>query len=530
MGFTRDKLIGSGTYGVIHSGEIEYIDGRKERGASKQIFRTNNISGIGILREIQILQTCSSRCIHIPKILGVFFEDYTRKDIGTNEKKRESATFVTELLEFDGSAIFGMKNYDINTMVDMTSQLISGVSYMHSKVITHRDLKPSNILISFDPVTNKPLLKLCDFGFSQFLINSAYSTPGTNSPWYRAPEICWGIPKYGAASDVWAVGATIFEMLTGKVFTESASIDNSELFREIVNRNPNKWTEEIHSLYLRSTDYIIKVSGSIVPISLPSGTPLMDRFKESRYYKENDHHIWVKFEEMLNKCFNYNYGRRISCWELLHDSLFDPVKDQTKVIIDEIKKDRVNEIIEFNIPDDVNLKKVAFFERFIQRSPRFALRQLFHAVDLTNKILDHPEFKMERANVEKICAFSTYFFHKFFATLTIPEDVRNFFNEIKSLGDLTNSANFGKLDEWIYNFELKIIRVLFSNFKIYRSGLFEMPDDYGQTLSTSQMRTIFLEFIKVNSWKNNTYRYMYRQLYNKCIDSTYIFKLKTNGR
>lgn len=521
MVFTKEKEIGRGTYGVIHSGEIEYLDGKKERGASKQIFRNYKISGFSnVMRELQTLQSCSSKCIHFPKILGVFFEDYTRKSLDENAIVRESVSFVTELLEYNGSQVFGIINYNIHDIIDMSSQLISGIAHMHSKKITHRDLKPSNILISFD--TGKPLLKICDFGFSQYLINSSHSTPGTNSPWYRAVEICWGNPKYGAASDVWAVGATIYEMMVGSVFTKSSKIDDPHLFYEILEKNPNQWTETIHSFYLRYSNRPIKINKSLNPVTLPPGQDLFARFKKSKYYNKNDYQTWKKFENILKKCFEYNYRKRISCWELLNDNVFDPVREKIEIIVNEIKKPRVNQIVKISLTQEINDRKVIFYENFLRKCEKFPLRQLFHAVDLTNKILNHEEFREEAQNVEKICAVSIYFFHKFFCTLSCPENMSHFFNDIESI---TNQEEHYILDEWIYHFELKMIKVLYPNFRFYECGIFEMPDDYGQILSHSDIKILFVNFLRVIDWDQKTYRYMYRELYNTHIDSNFEFKL-----
>lgn len=523
MSFIKEKEIGRGTYGVIHAGSIEYSDGKKERGASKQIFRNYNICGISnVLREIQILQTCSSKCSYFPKILRVFFEDYTRKSLDENVLKHESVTFVTELLEYNGSKVFGIHNYDINDIIDMSSQLICGIAFMHSRVITHRDLKPSNILVSFNHETGKPLLKICDFGFSQYLINSSNSTPGTNSPWYRAVEICWGNPKYGAASDVWAVGTVIYEMLSGKIFTKSKKIDDQNLFYEILSKNPNQWTENIHNFYLKHSNRPIKINGSLNPTTLQPGEPLINRFKRSKYFNKKDIHIWKKFEDLLKKCFEYNYKKRISCWELLSNSVFDSVREQIEITVDEIKKPRFNEIIKISLTEEVNNRKILFYQNFMEKCKKFPLRQLFHSVDLTNKILIHEEFTVESENVEKVCASCIYFFHKFFSTLSYPESMNHFFNDIETI---SNNEEYYILDEWIHNFELKMIRYIFPDFKIYKSGIFEMPDDYGMVLSNSDIKILFDNFLRISNWDSNTYRSMYRQLYNTNIDPNFEFKL-----
>lgn len=524
MGFTKDKKIGEGTYGVIFSGDIRYSDGRTERGAIKNIRRTNNVSGVETLREIQILHICSGKCKYIPRILGVFFEDYKRKSIDTRTSKDVSTSFVTELMDSSAVNVFGFRNYNIDTMIDMASQILSGIAYMHSKIITHRDIKPANILISFDNLTNKPLVKICDFGFSQYLVNSADSTPETNTPWYRAPEICWNNPKYGVSSDVWAVGVTLYEMLTGELFIKTEKIDEADLFNAILVKNPNQWTSEIHDLYIRKSNLVIKINDSITPCTLPPGPSLMENFRRSRYYKQVDHQKWIEFDNLLKSMFDYNYNSRITCYQALNLPLFNPVREQINEIMVEINKKRVMEIININIPSEINRRKADYFKNFMIRAPRYHLRQIFHAVDLANKILGHPEFTEESKEVEKVCAECLYFFHKFFSILVHPEDISCFFGNFGNIKtDEEARERYYRVDEWIYKFELKIIRTLFPGFKFFRPGVYEMADEYSQSLTIEQQKMFLFDYVEIDQWHNKTYRYMYREFYLKHVDRNYIF-------
>lgn len=533
MGFTREKEIGRGTYGIVHAGEIKYSNGKTERGACKQTFHKVSISGLSILREIQILQSCSNKCKYVPKLLGVFFEDYYRKPLDESIVKRENVTFVTELLDFNGSQIFGLRDYDMRTMIDIACQIFIAVAYMHGAIITHRDIKPSNLLLKFDPLNGKPLVKVCDFGLAQYLTISAASTPDTNTPNYRPPEICWGNKKYGDTSDCWAAGATVFEMLTGESFICHEKPTSTNLFYEMLKKNPNQWTAAIHAKYLNNTDTPIKINDSLEPQTLPPGESLMQRFLRSRYYKHSDHAEWVKFESILRKCFSYDYSNRISCWSILEDSLFDPFRQQISEVTIEMLKPKVNEIVNFKIDDEVNARKEAFFKKFITDSPRFQLRPIFHAVDLANKILSHSLFVDESVFVERVCASCIYFFHKYFSSLLLPEKMKPFFTGVPKISDQTqvytstkwDDEEFYLMDEWIYTLELKILKVLYPSFKIYRPGLYEIPDEYKQIIDKHTMRIILVEFIKLSSSSGISYRAMYRNLYNKHIDPNYKFKL-----
>lgn len=535
MVFTRDKEIGRGTYGIVYSGKIEYTNGKKENGACKQTFHTVSISGLSILREIQMLQTCSNKCIHMPKLLGVFFEEYYRKPLDSKIVKRENVTFVTELLDFNGSQIFGIREYDMRTMIDITSQIFTGIAFMHGEVITHRDIKPSNLLLKFDPSTGKPTVKLCDYGLAQYLTISTGSTPDTNTPFYRAPEVCWNVNKYGDTSDVWAAAATVFEMLTGENFIYTPTTSSDVIFYEILRRNPNSWHENIHRKYIANTNTPIKVNGTMDLQTLPPGENLLQRLMRSKYYKQADHAEWVKFESILKRCFTYDYSNRISCWKILDESLFDPFREQITSVTRKMLNPKVNEIININIEEGLNARKEEFFRKFVTNSPKFKLRPIFHAVDLTNKILSNPEFAEESQHVERVAAAAIYFYHKFFNSLTLPEKMQDFFTGVPKISDQTQiyqtnvweDEEYYKMDEWIYMLDLKILKILFPSFKIYRAGLFEIPDEYEQTLSKQNLKIILMEFIKISSWSNGSYRGMYRNLYKTHIDPTYVFKLKS---
>ena len=88
-----------------------------------------------------------------------------------------------------------------------TRQILSGLKFLHDHGILHRDIKPRNILVD-----HKGVLKLTDFGLSRHIESMADRTKMCGTPRYMAPECPSG--KFSFGSDIWAVGATLTELVS----------------------------------------------------------------------------------------------------------------------------------------------------------------------------------------------------------------------------------------------------------------------------------------------------------------------------
>lgn len=113
-------------------------------------------------------------------------------------------------------------------------------------IVMHRDIKPGNILFH-DGVT-----KIADFGFAKFIEmerknqKAQHTTLGT--PFYMSPEILME-RAYSAKCDIWSMGIVFYEMLTGRVPFETASI--YELIRKVKQERvefPNHVSKECQDL------------------------------------------------------------------------------------------------------------------------------------------------------------------------------------------------------------------------------------------------------------------------------------------
>jgi eukaryotic-like serine/threonine-protein kinase len=111
----------------------------------------------------------------------------------------------------------------------LTRQILEGVGHAHAQGLVHRDLKPENVMLTLagQPGVEYELVKLLDFGLVKLLGDELGSERLTRTgmifgtPAYMAPEQALG-RAVDARADLYALGAMLFEMLTGRRPFEAA--------------------------------------------------------------------------------------------------------------------------------------------------------------------------------------------------------------------------------------------------------------------------------------------------------------------
>ncbi len=118
---------------------------------------------------------------------------------------------------------------------EMAEILAKTMSYVHERGVLHRDLKPANVLLTIDGVP-----KITDFGLAKWLdVPSKDSRSGVvaGTPGYMAPEQARGqTALVGPATDVYALGAILYEMLTGRPPFHAAT--TQETVQQLLTEDP----------------------------------------------------------------------------------------------------------------------------------------------------------------------------------------------------------------------------------------------------------------------------------------------------
>ena len=107
-------------------------------------------------------------------------------------------------------------------------QLVNGLEYIHMNNIIHRDLKPENLLL-----TKNNILKIIDFGLSNYNPEDNLLTTPCGSPCYASPEMVSGKKYNGITNDVWSIGIILYAMIYGYLPFENENGNNELLFRRI---------------------------------------------------------------------------------------------------------------------------------------------------------------------------------------------------------------------------------------------------------------------------------------------------------
>mmetsp|Transcript_31114 Transcript_31114/g.40028 ORF Transcript_31114/g.40028 Transcript_31114/m.40028 type:complete len:590 (+) Transcript_31114:17-1786(+) len=273
-------ILGSGAFGKVLKGRHKVT---KQIVAIKQLKKNmmKDNDHKTLKKEVQLLKECGGNP-HVLDFIG-FYECDDYYDI------------VTEVAE-------GGELHDV--IVNRTDQLeeviakhiahslLDAIAHLQDRNIAHRDVKPENILLRDRGELNGNIL-LCDFGFAS-KCNGKSLRKNCGSSAYMAPEVIKG-DYYDFRCDVWSVGVTIYQMITGnKLFYGS-----EESIERAVTRCPGFSAEDTGSKIL-----LKKMHPTLLNMSTYAQELLclcLDPIQERRpLAKDLLNHAWFQNMDTLN--------------------------------------------------------------------------------------------------------------------------------------------------------------------------------------------------------------------------------------
>jgi serine/threonine-protein kinase len=161
--------------------------------------------------------------------------------------------------------------------VALALQACSGLETAHEAGLVHRDIKPQNLLI-----TPEGTLKIADFGIARSLDGTQLTQAGTvlGTAGYLAPEQAAGEPVT-AVADIYALGAVLYELLTGRPPYEADSL--AELFvkqtegsitplRELAPAAPARLEDAVMRALARAPEYRYESAAAFAAELAATGT------------------------------------------------------------------------------------------------------------------------------------------------------------------------------------------------------------------------------------------------------------------
>lgn len=224
-----ERVLGAGGMGVVVAAEHLQLDARVALKFMTPEMLEDREAVTRFLREARAAARLKGE--HVTRV----------SDVGTLDN--DAPYLVMEYLEGEdlGQLIQRSGPQGVAESVEYIRQACEAIDEAHAQGIVHRDLKPSNLFLTRRP-NGRPCIKVLDFGISKLAGQTGVAMNMTNtravfgSPTYMAPEQMRSARDVDHRADIWSLGATLFELLTGRVPFEAESI--MELCLKVAQENP----------------------------------------------------------------------------------------------------------------------------------------------------------------------------------------------------------------------------------------------------------------------------------------------------
>lgn len=192
------ELIGTGGMADVYKAK----DHKLNRYVAIKVLKAEYSSNKNFVSKFRVEAQSAAGLMH-PNIVNVY-------DVGEEDGMYY---FVMELVEG-----ITLKNYiekkitlSVKEAISIAIQVSMGIEAAHNNGIIHRDIKPQNIIIS-----KEGKVKVADFGIARAASSDTITSHAMGSVHYTSPEQARG-GYSDAKSDIYSIGITMFEMVTGRV-------------------------------------------------------------------------------------------------------------------------------------------------------------------------------------------------------------------------------------------------------------------------------------------------------------------------
>jgi serine/threonine protein kinase len=207
-GYILEKVLGRGGMGVVYRAhsqqapdttfavKVILTDAAADEKAARRVLRE---IGIGL----ELVHERIVRVLAHGSVGNLFYVVMELCDAGSLER----------LLKRHGGKL------PIDKTIRLMGMCLEGMAYAHRRNLVHRDIKPANILLHKGP-NGKLHPKISDFGLAKTLelagLSGMTATGTFGGSWYYMPrEQMTNFKFVGPVSDVWSLGATFYQVLTG---------------------------------------------------------------------------------------------------------------------------------------------------------------------------------------------------------------------------------------------------------------------------------------------------------------------------
>ncbi|MBO6162439.1 MAG: protein kinase [Eubacterium sp.] len=191
-------IVGTGGMSTVYRAR----DNRLNRYVAVKVLKTEYANDANFVSKFRVEAQASAGLTH-PNIVSVFD---VSEDNGRHFIVMELVEGITlkEFINLNG-------RLSMDQALDFSIQIASGVEVAHEHHVIHRDIKPQNIIVA-----KNGNLKVTDFGIAKAATSNTMSTAGMGSVHYISPEQARG-GYSDERSDIYSLGITMYEMVTGRV-------------------------------------------------------------------------------------------------------------------------------------------------------------------------------------------------------------------------------------------------------------------------------------------------------------------------